>query len=112
MKYVKQYTDGQMIFADYMKSLKLCKQNEKIAQQLSHTSKYNPIVLSIENEVYHIWKREVLIRKYTGLYSVFFHAVFVFFLFTFRNSGLKYTIIIDAMAIASQLHVGDLTKSR
>ena len=31
----------------------------------------------IGNEVYHIWKREVHIRKYTGLYMVVFHAVYL-----------------------------------
>jgi hypothetical protein len=39
VKYVKQYTDGELTLPDYVKSLKICKQNEEIAKQIAKTSK-------------------------------------------------------------------------
>ena len=38
-KYVKMYANGELTLPDYVKSVKICKQNEEIAQQIAKTSK-------------------------------------------------------------------------
>ena len=39
IKFLKQYSNGEMTLPDYMKTLKVCKQNEVIAKQIAKTSK-------------------------------------------------------------------------
>ena len=38
-KYLKMYTNGELTLPDYVKQLKICKQNEEIATQIAKTSK-------------------------------------------------------------------------
>ena len=56
VKYVKQYTDGEMTLPDYVKSLKICKQNEAIAKQIAKTSKSNRHIKMLECRRYDVEK--------------------------------------------------------